>query len=133
MNKMTENELILLSLKYLKCNIEIYEAMAILGMNEDADVSDEHFIDAEKHVQKIIDEFEKEKLDETALTLAVRGVKTFGTYDPDMIMPYIEEDLTIDQYYQIERFFSWLHENGLHFGSGNIGEVWAKYLAERSK
>ena len=56
------------------------------------------------------------------------AVRAVGSYDPDDVMPYIEERLTQQEYNIIFNFMLWVFENKKTFGSGNFMEVFHEWL-----
>jgi len=66
------------------------------------------------------------RLSDKLVTLIIRAVKTFGTYDPDRIMVLFEEDLDDREYTTASMFLRWVHVNGRTFGHGNVQEVFAE-------
>lgn len=73
----------------------------------------------------------KSELKEPLPALIIMAVKQTGSYDPSDIMPCFEEQLTGDQYQTAHDFLSWVHTQGLEFGS-NIQEVYANYKRSQS-
>lgn len=55
------------------------------------------------------------------------AVKQTGTFDPEKVMPVIEQNLTPEAYDEIKAFLSWLHTNGRTIGHGNYEAVYAEY------
>lgn len=72
------------------------------------------------------------RLSEKCKTLIGQAVRTFGTYDPDEVLPYIEEELTGAEYNTVNKFLSYLHTNNLCYGWGNFDEVWIGYLEDKN-
>jgi len=68
------------------------------------------------------------KLGDRNYLLIKRGVKSFGTFNPEEIMCMFEEDLYVSEAQEVENFLKWVHETGKSFGSGNYEEVFAEYL-----
>lgn len=52
--------------------------------------------------------------------ILIDAVKTTGSYNPDDSMFIFEENITPNEYYVLRCFLSFIHENKLGFGSGNI-------------
>ena len=71
-------------------------------------------------------------LKEPLPTLLRMTVKECGSYDPDEVMPRIEEQLTGDQYEIVDKFLTWVRDNNLGFGR-NIQEVYSAYLRDDTK
>ena len=44
------------------------------------------------------------------------AVSCAGTFDPDIVLDYVMEKLTLDEYKEAEAFLTWIHENNLTFG-----------------
>ena len=63
-------------------------------------------------------------------TLIIMGLKTTGNYDDALL--YIEEELTLEEYDLVERFFRHLKNNNLTIGHGNIDERFKKWGGENS-
>ena len=72
-------------------------------------------------------------------TLISSGIKSSGSYDPNKIFPYFEEQLYVTESQQIFDFLQWVHEgepitrHGMTmtsraFGSGNYEERFQEYL-----
>lgn len=72
------------------------------------------------------------QLSERLQSLIHRGVKTFGTYDPEEVIVLFEEELTLDELEAAKGFLGWVHENGKTFGRGNINKVWREYQKQKS-
>jgi len=63
-----------------------------------------------------------------AKCLILDAVKSSGTYDPDKTMRYLDdEQLTTDEFYNIQDFLGWAHENGREFGHGNIDVLYKEW------
>lgn len=73
------------------------------------------------------------KLGARNYTLISGGVKTLGTYDPDKILSYFEEELYINQIEEIIDFLNWVHKNKLGFGSGNYEQVFKKFKDQNKR
>lgn len=58
------------------------------------------------------------------------GVKATGSYNPDEIMPFFEEQLTFAEVKALEPFFRWIEEDRSHhsFGIGNYQQRYQEYL-----
>ena len=61
------------------------------------------------------------------------AVKDLGTYDPDQIFPYFEEELYMNQTQEIYKFLKWVHENKKVFGSGNYEQCFKEFKREVAK
>ena len=59
-------------------------------------------------------------------SLLYMAVKTTGTYDPDEVLPYIEEKLTLKECRQVEAFLMWCMDTGTTFG-WNLPTIWEKW------
>lgn len=59
--------------------------------------------------------------------LILLGVRQAGSYQPEDVLPRIEEVLTIPQYRKIRSFLTWVCENNRKFGHGNISAVIEEY------
>ena len=68
------------------------------------------------------------KLGRTNYVLITRGIKTYGTFDPQEIFFLFEEELYMDESDTIWDFLEWCHENGIGFGSGNYEERFSQFL-----
>lgn len=71
-------------------------------------------------------------MDNTAKTLMFRSIKMMGTLDPCEVLSYIEEDLTLKQYRDIEGFLQYVNDNKLSFGHGNFDEVYNQYKKSKN-
>ena len=70
---------------------------------------------------------EMKKLSPKLKNLLLQGVKQVGSYDPDEVFPYIEEQLTGAEYVVAQGFLTWMCENDLTFGHGNINQRFDEY------
>ncbi|RDJ34928.1 MAG: hypothetical protein DWQ19_08830 [Crenarchaeota archaeon] len=61
-------------------------------------------------------------------TLLLKGASQAGGFDPDEVFPYIEEQLTQAEYLTAQLFLTWICENNLTFGHGNIQQRFAEHL-----
>jgi len=68
------------------------------------------------------------KLGRANYILISRGVKTYGTFNPDEIMFLFEEELYVDEYDTIYDFLMWCHVEGKGFGHGNYEERFSEFL-----
>jgi len=68
-------------------------------------------------------------LSERNYDLIAYGARTFGTFDPNVLLPLIEEDLYIKDIDEIEAFLTWLHTTGLTIGSRNYKKVFLQFKA----
>lgn len=71
------------------------------------------------------------KLGERNYMLIRSGVSAMGTYDPDEILYYFEEELHIDEIDEIETFLKWCHDRDRAFGSGNYEQVFNEFKADQ--
>ena len=55
------------------------------------------------------------------------GIKQSGSYEPKEAMGPCLEQFYMSEWFQIERFMRWVHENGKTFGSGNYEEVFREF------
>lgn len=55
------------------------------------------------------------------------GVKQYGTYDPEIALAGVEEQMTVKEAVLANDFLKWVHENGKVFGTGNIDKVFAEF------
>ncbi len=69
------------------------------------------------------------KLGDRNYALISIGAKTFGTYEPAVMMGIFEEQLYIDEAGEIQAFLQWCHDNGKCFGHGNYEERFAEFKA----
>jgi hypothetical protein len=60
-----------------------------------------------------------------------QSVKICGSLEPYRVLPYFEEQLTLDEYEEIETFLKWLIENSRSFG-WNLPEVYAEFLMAKN-
>ena len=63
--------------------------------------------------------------------LILNGIKTAGTYNPDEIFFYFEEQLYVNEVHEIYEFLKWVHETGRTFGHGNYEEVFSLFKKEK--
>lgn len=59
----------------------------------------------------------------------LRGVRAMGEYDPETVLPFIEEELTFTETVQAEGFLKWVVKNKKTFGHGNIDTVFDEYMS----
>ncbi len=52
-----------------------------------------------------------------------------GTYEPEIVLSYVEEQLTAKEHGTLFPFLLWCHENGKTFGRGNYDERFKEWLA----
>ena len=69
------------------------------------------------------------KLGDRNYALISIGAKTFGTYEPSVMMCIFEEQLYIDEVEEVQAFLQWCHDNGKAFGHGNYEERFAEFKA----
>ena len=69
-----------------------------------------------------------EKLGRANYNSISRGVKTYGTYDPQEIFFIFEEELYMNEADIIWDFLEWCHANDLKFGRGNYEEQFTRFL-----
>lgn len=55
------------------------------------------------------------------------AVSSIGSYDPEETLFMFEENLTLDEAHDVNAFLSWVHSNHLHFGHGNLQEVYRRF------
>jgi len=67
------------------------------------------------------------KLGDRNYSLISQGVKSAGSYNPNEIFCYFEEQLYMNESEEIEKFLQWVHDNGKHFGHGNYEKVFAEF------
>jgi|CZKH01.1.fsa_nt_gi hypothetical protein len=48
------------------------------------------------------------------------GLKAAGSYDPEVVLPHIEERLTVGESDAVQAFLRWCHENKRTFGRANL-------------
>ena len=48
------------------------------------------------------------------------GLKAAGSYDPEAVLPHIEECLTATESEVVQAFLRWCHENNRTFGRANL-------------
>lgn len=68
------------------------------------------------------------KLSEKLQSLLIMGVGRMGSYDPEQVLSYIEETMTMPEVELVTPFLKWVHDNEKTFGRGNLGRVWTEYL-----
>jgi hypothetical protein len=64
---------------------------------------------------------------EPLATLLHMAVKKGGTYDPDEIMCFVEEQMTGGEAEDAWEFLGWCHRNDKKFGSENLPTVWKEW------
>ena len=69
------------------------------------------------------------KLGQRNYLLISQGVNMAGTYDPNEIFFYFEEELYFNEAQTIFNFLEWVHKNGKFFGSGNYEVVFKEFLS----
>ena len=77
----------------------------------------------------------RDQLSERVFLLISQGVRAFGTYDPDEIMPMIEEELTVDEHDRVAAYLKWVHAaddgdegNARGFGHSTYRVRYAEFL-----
>lgn len=63
--------------------------------------------------------------------LLIDAIKIVGTYDPDVVMVYIGENLTRAEYKRVYDFLSWVHRTNHRFGTGNFEDTcntWSNHV-----
>jgi len=68
------------------------------------------------------------KLTERNYTLISKGIKSEGSYNPDEIFMWFEEDLFVHESKTIYDFLEWCHKNEKQFGRGNYEERFQEFL-----
>ena len=56
-----------------------------------------------------------------------RACKACGTYDPEELMPYFEEEVTNEEYDKSYAFLKWCYDENKPFGHSNYEEVYAEF------
>ena len=69
------------------------------------------------------------KLGQRNYLLISQGVNATGTYDPNEIFFYFEEELYFHESNTIWNFLEWVHKNGKAFGRGNYEIVFKEFLS----
>ena len=57
------------------------------------------------------------------------ATKQAGTYNPDEALPYVEEQMTVDEAREAQAFLTWVVKTKARFG-WNLPEVWAQWKKE---
>lgn len=70
-------------------------------------------------------------MNEKVQALLLQGVRTMGSFNPGLVLPYIEEQLTPTEYDTTHAFLSWVVDNGKTFGHGNLNAVFAEFQAQQ--
>jgi len=65
-------------------------------------------------------------------TLLASALRKAGTYDPNKVMPYIEELLTPKDATTLNKFLAWCHINKKVFGSATYQERLKEWKRERT-
>ena len=73
---------------------------------------------------------EMQRLGDRNYSLLSMAVKSTGTFNPKDVLPYVGEELYVDEIDEIEKFLQWMTDNGKTFGSGNYEEVFAEFRNE---
>jgi hypothetical protein len=63
--------------------------------------------------------------------LLLIGVKVAGSYDPEAVLPRIEERLTREESGLAEAFLTWCYENGRSFGYANLETSFREFLESK--
>lgn len=71
-------------------------------------------------------------LNEKVRTLILMGSKQAGSFDPDLALPPVEEQLTIAEARDATRFLRWVTKNGKRFGHGTIEAVYREYQIDQN-
>lgn len=66
-------------------------------------------------------------LTERLETLLPMAVKKGGTYDPDEIMCFVEEEMTGQEAEDAWAFLGWCHDQDKKFGSDTLRPVWEEW------
>jgi len=67
------------------------------------------------------------KLGDRNWTLISMAVKTVGSFNPDEVLHFFEEELYMDESQEIEDFLQWVHDNGKTMGHGNYEKVFTEW------
>lgn len=67
------------------------------------------------------------KLGDRNYSLIEQGIKAAGTYDPDKIFCFFEEQLYVEESDEIYSFLKWVHDNEMDFGSDNYENVFRQF------
>lgn len=73
------------------------------------------------------------KLGDRNWMLIKRVVKTYGTWNPEEVLPLIVEELYTDEFLDVARFLTWVHETGRTMGDGNYEQVFSKWIGEMER
>jgi hypothetical protein len=68
-------------------------------------------------------------MNEKLKTLIMQATKQTGSYEPAKALPYVEEELTPEEYDQAQDFLYFVTQNNLTFGHGNFDLVWDQWQA----
>lgn len=63
----------------------------------------------------------------------VDACSIYGTYDHNEWMHYIEERLTVPEYYTVVAFMEWVNKHHRTFGRANIGNVFAAFARQEPR
>jgi len=69
------------------------------------------------------------KLTKLVRTLILTGCKAAGSYNPDVVLPRIEEMLTSDEYAAIDAFLRHVYITRSGFGATTLVARWSKFHA----
>jgi hypothetical protein len=61
------------------------------------------------------------------------GVKAAGSYDPEAVLPYIEERLSVGESHLAQAFLGWCHRNERAFGHANVGVRFRQFQVSKMK
>lgn len=67
------------------------------------------------------------RLTDKVANLILDGVKTFGGYNPDEVLPFVEEHMTVTEFEDSYNFLKWCQANKKRFGTGTIKERWLEW------
>jgi hypothetical protein len=72
-------------------------------------------------------------MDQPLRVLLLIGVKAAGSYDPEAVLPHIEERLTREGSGLAEAFLRWCCENERSFGHANLETRYQEFLGSEMR
>jgi len=101
--------------------MEVVHAAATAADDKIHEIRKAKFIAAGKPTKKL-----PQPITEPLRTLLHMGCKQSGTFNPDVALSSVEEQLTGDEFEAAQGFLKWLVKNKRTFGH-NLPEVWIDY------
>ena len=73
------------------------------------------------------------KLGSRNYAVILPSIKSEGTYNPDEIFFWFEEQLFVDEADTIREFLEWVHLNKKYFGHGNYEDRFTEFLKQNNQ